>query len=87
MNRSSSRIIQVSDAIDGLKSLSCNQAQLDALLKKSKDHLGQISSWSLVQLQNIGKMVKGLSAEDLAKIDKNKIKVSDFVPGGRGGGT
>ena len=77
----------MSDAIDGLRSLSFSQVQLDALLKKGKDHLGQISSWSLVQLQNIGKMVKGLSAEDLAKIDKNKIKVSDFVLGGGGGAT
>ena len=61
--------------MDGLKSLSFDDAQLDVLLKKTKEHLGEVSSWTLLQLQNIGKMMKGLSAEDLAKIDKDKIKV------------
>ncbi|XP_065070337.1 uncharacterized protein LOC135695271 isoform X2 [Rhopilema esculentum] len=65
---------EISDAIDGLKSLSFSDTQLDALLKKAKDQYGQISSWTLSQLQNIGKMVKGLSAADIRKIDKEKIK-------------
>jgi len=71
---------EISDAVDGLKSLSFDDAQLDVLLKKTKEHLGEVSSWTLLQLQNIGKMMKGLSAEDLAKIDKDKIKsmLTDF---------
>eukprot|EP00794_Sanderia_malayensis_P018072 gene18072-19881_t len=65
---------EISGAVDKLKSFSFTEEQLDVILKKLKGHLGEISSWSQSQLENVGKMIKGLKSTDLAKIDKDKIK-------------
>ena len=68
----------MSKAIDALVKNDFSFSQAKIIIAKLKEQWGQIKSWSVPQLQKLGKLLKDLNVEDLKFLSKEQFQVQVF---------
>lgn len=68
----------MSKAIDALVKNDFSFSQAKIIIAKLKEQWGQIKSWSVPQLQKLGKLLKDLNVEDLKFLSKEQFQVYGF---------
>lgn len=68
----------MSKAIDALVKNDFSFSQAKIIIAKLKEQWGQIKSWSVPQLQKLGKLLKDLNVEDLKFLSKEQFQVKVF---------
>lgn len=68
----------MSKAIDALVKNDFSFSQAKIIIAKLKEQWGQIKSWSVPQLQKLGKLLKDLNVEDLKFLSKEQFQVQGF---------
>ena len=65
----------MSKAIDALVKNDFSFSQAKVIIAKLKEQWGQFKSWSVPQLQKLGKLLKDLNVEDLKFLSKEQFQV------------
>lgn len=65
----------MSKAIDVVVKNDFSFSQAKVIIAKLKEQWGQIKSWSVPQLQKLGKLLKDLNVEDLKFLSKEQFQV------------
>ena len=66
---------QVTKAIDALVKNDFSFPQAKAVIAKLKEQWKDIKSWSVAQLQKLGKLIKDLNLEDFKFLSKEQFQV------------
>ena len=69
----------MSKAIDALVKNDFSFSQAKIIIAKLKEQWGQIKTWSVPQLQKLGKLLKDLNVEDLKFLSKEQFQVQVFL--------